>query len=261
MKKETYNSISGVDGAVRRDTNGDVIQAHGGQIQQLTYDVDGDGKDEEFWYWIGEDKTHDYRPCPGIHVYISYDLYNWEDKGCVLRTVDNWETFTTDKYFTDLYGSLSQEDKERVYADIWTADGSSSSGCVIERPKMIYNDKTKKYVIWFHADGQVPGSTGSNYAKAKAGVAVSDSPFGPFQMQGSYLLNYNEDANHGFDGDVGGHVRDMNLFKDDNGEAYVIYSSDGNQTLHIARLNDTYTNVAKPQGQAVEGTDFTRNFI
>ena len=261
VKKETYNSISGVDGAVRRDTNGDVIQAHGGQIQQLTYDVDGDGKDEEFWYWIGEDKTHDYRPCPGIHVYISYDLYNWEDKGCVLRTVDNWETFTTDKYFTDLYGSLSQEDKERVYADIWTADGSSSSGCVIERPKMIYNDKTKKYVIWFHADGQVPGSTGSNYAKAKAGVAVSDSPFGPFQMQGSYLLNYNEDANHGFDGDVGGHVRDMNLFKDDNGEAYVIYSSDGNQTLHIARLNDTYTNVAKPQGQAVEGTDFTRNFI
>ncbi|MEY8517354.1 discoidin domain-containing protein [Lachnospiraceae bacterium 29-84] len=256
-----YNSFSGVNGAVRRDTKGDVIQAHGGQIQQVTYDKDSDGEEETFWYWIGEDKTNDYRPCPGVHVYISDDLYNWEDKGCVLRTVPNWETFTTDPYFTELYGDMPEDQKKAVYGDLWTADNATDGGCVIERPKMIYNDKTKKYVIWFHADGQTPDSTGGNYAKAKAGVAISDSPFGPFQLQGSYLLNYDEDADHGFDEEVGGHVRDMNLFKDDDGAGYVIYSSDGNQTLHIAKLNDTYTNVAKPQGEAVEGEDFTRNFI
>ena len=268
VKKETYNSISGVEGAVRRDTNGDVIQAHGGQIQQIkNYDLNGDGKiteDDTFWYWIGEDKTNDYRPCPGIHVYISKDLYNWEDKGCVLRTVPNWETFTTDEYFTKLYGSMPEEQQRAVYGDLWTADNSSDGGCVIERPKMLYNDKTKKYVIWFHADGQVPGSTGSNYAKAKAGVAISDSPFGPFQLQGSYLLNYDESADHGFDGEVGGHVRDMNLFKDDDGTGYVLYSSDGNQTMHIAKLNDEYTNVAQPDNSKAEqgvGKDFTRNFI
>ena len=130
----------------------------------------------------------------------------------------------------------------------------------IERPKMLYNDKTKKYVIWFHADGQTPESTGGNYAKAKAGVAVSDSPFGPFKLQGSYLLNSNENADHGFDSE-GGHVRDMNLFKDEDGTAYVLYSSDGNQTMHIAKLNDEYTNVVKKQGEAVEGVDFSRNFI
>ena len=252
----TYNSISGVDGAVIRDNNGKVIQAHGGQIQQLT--VNGKTK----WYWIGEDKTNDYRPCPGIHMYTSEDLYNWTDEGVVLRTAKTYEEFNTDKYFKDLYGDLkTEEEKKAIFTDIWQGE-SSDEGCVIERPKMLYNDKTGKYVIWFHADGQDPfaASAGGNYAKAKAGVAIADSPTGPYKLLGSYLLNTNEDADHGFDSE-GGHVRDMNLFKDDDGSAYVMYSSDGNQTMHIARLNDEYTNIAKPQGEAVEGVDFTRNFI
>ncbi len=252
----TYDSISGVEGAVIRDNNGKVIQAHGGQIQQLT--VDGKTK----WYWIGEDKTNDYRPCPGIHMYTSEDLYNWTDEGVVLKTAKTFEEFKTDKYFTDLYGDLKTEEEQKaIFTDIWQGE-SSEEGCVIERPKMLYNDKTGKYVIWFHADGQDPfaESAGGNYAKAKAGVAIADSPTGPYKLLGSYLLNTNEDADHGFDSE-GGHVRDMNLFKDDDGSAYVMYSSDGNQTMHIARLNDEYTNVAKPQGEAVEGVDFTRNFI
>lgn len=252
----TYDSFSGADGAVIRDTNGKVIQAHGGQIQQLT--VNGKTK----WYWIGEDKTNDYRPCPGIHMYTSEDLYNWTDEGVVLKTAKTYEEFQTDKYFTDLYGDLkTEEEKKAVFTDIWQGE-NADEGCVIERPKMLYNDKTGKYVIWFHADGQDPfaESAGGNYAKAKAGVAIADSPTGPYKLLGSYLLNTNEDADHGFDSQ-GGHVRDMNLFKDDDGTAYVMYSSDGNQTMYIARLNEEYTNVAKNQEEAVEGVDFTRNFI
>ncbi len=128
---------------------------------------------------------------------------------------------------------------------------------------MLYNDTTKKYVIWFHADGQLPNSSGSgNYAKAKAGVAVSDSPFGPFRLLGSYLLNYDEHADHGFDNAEGGHVRDMNLFKDNDGTAYVIYSSDGNQTTYIAQLNDTYTGLKEPAiNDETKNEYFTRNFI
>lgn len=265
-----YNTISGVKGAELYDMDGERVQAHGGQVQKINdakgFDFDGDGQigddEHEFWYWIGEDKTNDYRPCPGVRSYISQDLYNWKDVGNVLKTVPNWETFTTDPYFTALYGDLSEEDQKRVYADLWTADGASDSGCVIERPKMLYNDKTKKYVIWFHADGQTPDSSGGNYAKAKAGVAISDSAFGPFTLLGSYLLNYDPDADHGFDNEVGGHVRDMNLFKDDDGTGYVLYSSDGNQTMHIAKLNDDYTNVVQPDNdKAVQGVDFSRNFI
>lgn len=269
--KEIYNytTFSGADGATIYDNNGEVIQAHGGQVQRIQweegYDFNGNGQieasEKEFWYWIGEDKTNDYRPCPGIHAYISQDLFNWVDMGRVLRTVPNWETFTTDKYFTDLYGNLSEDEQKLAYNDIWTDDDATDSGCVIERPKMIYNEKTKQYVIWFHADGQIPGSSGGNYAKAKAGVAVSSSPFGPFQMKGSYLLNYVDGLKQGF-ADGHGNVRDMNLFKDDDGTAYVIYSSDGNANMYIAKLNDSYTNIAKTNDEgAIQGVDFSVNFI
>ncbi len=63
---------------------------------------------------------------------------------------------------------------------MWT---STKNNCVMERPKMLYNDKTGKYVIWFHADGRYPGSD-ADYGKAKAGIAVSDSPTGPFKLFG-----------------------------------------------------------------------------
>lgn len=244
---QTYDSITGTAGAPMYDTNGNQIQAHGGQIQKLT--VDG----VEKYYWIGEDKTNDYRPVGGIHVYSSTDLYNWDDEGIVLRTMENPDQFETDDYFKSLYGDLSQEEKNAVFVDL------DKNNTVMERPKMLYNESTGKYVIWFHADGRYPGSD-ADYGKAKAGVAISDSPTGPFKLLGSYKLHHGGD-NYGYDGEGGiGSVRDMNLFKDDDGTAYVIYSSEGNETTYISKLNDEYTGLAKPQGEAVEGVDFTRNF-
>lgn len=245
-----YNSFTGTAGEAMYDTNGNQIQAHGGQVQQLT--VDGQTK----WYWIGEDKTNDYRPVGGIHMYSSDDLYNWVDEGVVLRTMESPEQFDTDPYFNDLYGQESEEQKEAVFVDLDKNNG------VMERPKMLYNDKTGKYVIWFHADGRYPGSD-ADYGKAKAGVAVSDSPTGPFKLLGSYKLHSHNDPNGnlGYDGWEGrGSVRDMNLFKDDDGTAYVIYSSEGNQTMYVSKLNEDYTALAADPSVAVEGVDFTRNF-
>ena len=239
LHKETYSSISGVDGAQMYDTNGYKIQAHGGQVQKI-----GDT-----WYWIGEDRSNGYTPMPGIHMYSSQDLYNWKDEGVVLKTAESWEEFTTDPYFTSLYGGLSEEEKKDIYYDLW------KPGCVMERPKMLYNDKTGKYVIWFHADGKTPESTGdSNYAKAKAGIAISDNVNGPYKLLGSYMLASDYD-NHGFDS-VGGHVRDMNVFKDDDGTGYVMYSSEGNAVMYIAKMNDSYTGLAKPAEEMVLGEDF-----
>ncbi|QIB57137.1 family 43 glycosylhydrolase [Blautia producta] len=246
-----YTSFTGVAGEPMYDTNGNQIQAHGGQIQQLT--VDGVTK----WYWIGEDKTNDYRPVGGIHMYSSEDLYNWTDEGVVLRTMENPDQFETDEYFSSLYGDCTPEEKEEIFIDLDKNNG------VMERPKMLYNEKTGKYVIWFHADGRYPGSD-ADYGKAKAGVAVSDSPTGPFKLLGSYKLNYHNDPNadYGYDGwDGRGSVRDMNLFKDDDGTAYVIYSSEGNKTTFISKLSDDYTQLAVDRDEAVEGVDFTRNFI
>ncbi len=244
----TYDSISGTQGAPLYDTQGKLIQAHGGQIQQFT--VDGVTK----WYWIGEDKTYDYRPCGGIHMYSSEDLYNWQDEGVILKTMESMEEFEADNYFKKLYGELDRQEQEDVFEDL------DRNNCVMERPKMLYNDKTGKYVIWFHADGRTRTNPDADYGKAKAGVAIGDSPTGPFKLLGSYKLNHMGD-NFGYDGyDNRGSVRDMNLFKDDDGTAYVIYSSEGNETTYISKLNEEYTNIAGDRENGEAGIDFIRAF-
>lgn len=247
LKDETFH---GTADAPWYDTQGKPIQAHGGQVQRFT--VDG----REKWYWIGEDKTYGYRPCGGIHMYSSDDLFHWKDEGIILRTMQSTDEFE-DAYFQTLYGTCSSEEKEKIFVDL------DQNNCVIERPKMLYNEKTGKYVIWFHADGRFPGCRG-DYDKAKAGVAVSDSPTGAFRLLGTYKLNYHDDPNgdYGFDGwENRGSVRDMNLFLDTDQTAYIIYSSEGNRTTFISRLDDTYTALAVPKEKAEEGVDFTRNFI
>nr|MCR4832066.1 family 43 glycosylhydrolase [Butyrivibrio sp.] len=248
----------------------------GGQIQQFT--IDGVTK----YYWYGEDKTNGYRPLVGVHLYTSTDLYNWTDEGVAFRAIpvadEDYGTFTEDgytadlsifdedEYFSALYGDYkgaasddAQYDSklEEVYWNIAADRG------VMERPKVLYNDATGKYVMWWHCDGPTKSNPGgSNYGKAKAGVAIADSPAGPFKYLGAYKLNYSEDTNHNWDSTEAawGAVRDMNVFKDDDGTAYVMYSSDGNANMYIAKLNSEYTYLAADQEHAVLGEDFTLNF-
>ena len=245
----SYSSFTGYEGVMMQDINGVNIQAHGGQIQKLG----------SKFYWIGEDKTNDYKPCPGIHMYSSTDLYNWSDEGLVLKTMQS-ESDLSEEYFYNLYGDLPAETQYAIYEDLWQGDGND--GCVIERPKMLYNSRTKKYVIWFHADGTTPSTKGqSNYGKAKAGIAISDSPTGPFKLLGTYLLVVDDNYSHSWD-NVGGHVRDMNLFQDDDGTAYVIYSSDGNTNTYIVKLDSEYTGISKSNGDTpVEGVDYIVTFV
>ena len=86
--------------------------------------------------------------------------------------------------------------------------------------------------MWMHIESP-------DYEKAHAGVATSDSPTGKFTYLGSFRPN-GEDS------------RDQTIFKDDDGKAYHIYSSEWNKTLYIGLLNDEYT---QHTGK------FTRNFI
>jgi hypothetical protein len=53
---------------------------------------------------------------------------------------------------------------------------------VIERPKVIYNVRTRKFVMWLHQDSP-------DYQAARSGVAVSDTPAGPFKYLGSFRPN------------------------------------------------------------------------
>ena len=116
---KTYDSIMGTDcdGEQYLDNNGNVIQAHGGQIQKW-----GDT-----YYWYGEDKSNEYAPV-GVHLYTSKDLYNWTDEGVVLKTMDSKDQFETDPYFNALYGDLTEEEQQEIFYHI------DANTAVVERP-------------------------------------------------------------------------------------------------------------------------------
>ncbi|HLR68851.1 MAG TPA: family 43 glycosylhydrolase, partial [Virgibacillus sp.] len=251
QEKVTYDAFN--PGEKWLDTDGEVIQAHGGGI---IYD-----EQTEKYYWYGEDKTHGYLPTRGVRVYSSTDLYNWEDEGLALTAIESMDQFEDDPLISELY--KDRDDKEEIFNDIGTER-------VVERPKVIYNDKTEKYVMWMHTDGPTEWSD-ANYAKAQAGYAISDSPTGPFVYQeGNRMDRAPEDADFNGQPDQPGMARDMTLFKDDDGTAYLIYASEENYTLYISKLNDSYTDVVgwhkenedirDEEYQAEYGEDYIRLF-
>lgn len=219
-------------GEIWNDNKGIHINAHGGGI--LFYDG--------IFYWYGEHKIEGEignTAQVGVHVYASKNLYNWIDEGIALKVVEG------------------------------NPEHPIAKGCKLERPKVIFNAQTGKFVMWFHIELIDQG-----YDAALTGVAVGNTPLGPFE----FVSAFRPDANHwpvnvqeihkrpvadtvkskycggkgclpahpdtlnllGRDFKNGQMARDMTLFVDDDGKAYHIYSSEENSTLHISQLTDDY---------------------
>ncbi|WP_426998288.1 family 43 glycosylhydrolase [Pseudarthrobacter sp. N5] len=239
-----------------RDASGNLIQAHGGQVV-----TSKDATGRTIYYLYGEDRTNGYHSSPGVHGYSSYDLYNWKDEGVALKAMSSADQFTTDPYFQGLYSGYSAAQKSAVYRDLGTVPVNGETPPILERPKVIYNAATNKWVMWVHADGPSATST-AQYAKANAGVAVSDSPFGPFRYIDSYRLHKAAAGDPtNFAPNNPGMARDMNLFVDNDGTGYIIYSSEENKTMFISKLNAAYTNLSASPDTAVEGVDYRRVFV
>jgi beta-galactosidase len=141
------------------------------------------------YYWFGEVRGR--QGTKGVKVYSSTDLHSWKPEGFALTTA------------TDTTSDIRE-------------------GCVMERPKVVYNEKTKKYVLWFHLELR-----GKGYSAARAAVAVSDKVTGPYKYIGSFRPN-------------GNMSRDMTIFKDNDNKAYLIYSSNENYDLRVVQLTDDY---------------------
>lgn len=175
------------------------------------------------WYWYGEDKTHGNFNRTGVSVYASPDLYHWKREGVALSK------------------------------DALPAEFRDEGIC--ERPKVLYNKATRKYVMWMHLDDK-------KYLASQAGVAVSDSPTGPFRFVRAFRpIRF--DTDYGADDrarqkELGGTYRDMNLFQDDDDRAYTFYSSEGNWTMYVVRLSADYTDIERP---AVEGKTWNRILV
>lgn len=210
------------------DDKGVHINAHGGGI------LFHQGK----YYWFGEHKTEGTRgntAWVGVHCYSSENLYDWKDEGIAMQVSDDPESPVT-------------------------------AGCIIERPKVIFNQKTGKFVLWFHLELK-----GQGYNAAKTGVAVADSPTGPYTFisavnpnAGLWPVNYpaglknktypaelkswtdewKKAVEEGMfvkrDLEKGQMARDMTLYVDDDGTAYHIHASEENLTLHISELTRDY---------------------
>ncbi len=181
-----------VTGEIWKDTNGNPINAHGAGILHYsgTYYMFGEIKKGKTWQVPGQ-SWEDYRvPAGGVSCYSSKDLINWKYEGVALSPVKG--------------------DKN---SDLDTSK-------VVERPKVIYNKRTKQFVMWMHVDA-------NDYSYSQAGVAVSNKPGGPYKYLRSVKPN-------------GQMARDMTLYKDDNGKAYLIYASESNKTMHVCLLSDDY---------------------
>lgn len=92
--------------------------------------------------------------------------------------------------------------------------------CVVERPKVIYNSSTGNYVLWFHYDS-------TSYSLGKVGVAVCNTPAGDYTYQGSFNPG-------GLDS------RDMTIFQDTDGSAYLISATVTNGRLSLFKLSEDY---------------------
>lgn len=195
------------------DNKGVHINAHGGGILFQA------GK----YYWFGEHKVEGRggnRAMVGVHCYSSINLYDWKDEGIALK--------------------VSEDSTSDIV-----------KGCILERPKVVYNAKTKKYVMWFHLELK-----GKGYSAARAGLATSDHVAGPYTFIKSYRPNAGKLPSNKVDCNApasksdsffcrdlpGGQMsRDMTIFVDDDQKAYHIFASEENYTLHLAELTDDYT--------------------
>lgn len=211
-------------------TDGQHINAHGGCI------INHDG----CYYWYGENRTDERGTAmAGISVYSSPDMRTWENDGIALAVSD-------------------------------TPGSDIERGCIIERPKVLYNQERKQYVMLFHLELK-----GKGYSAARLGFAVADSPTGPFRFVRSTRLHagkwpkdfgrkekknakatnansgaewwtpeWREDVKRGMflwrDFADGQMSRDQTVFVDDDGRAYHITSSQENLTLLISELTSDY---------------------
>jgi beta-galactosidase len=144
------------------------------------------------YFWFGE-----HRGSPaGASCYSSQDIYNWKNRGVALNT-----------------GATE-----------------GLKGGFIERPKVAYNAKTKKYVMWFHYENA------GSYGLAHQGVAVCDSAPGPYKFLDHFRPNENQS-------------RDIGMFSDEDGKTYIGYAANRgtsiNADVRMVELSEDYLTVTK----------------
>jgi len=103
-------------------------------------------------------------------------------------------------------------------------EGRITAYCNIERPKVLFNRQTGKFVMWMHYEN------GLDYSAARCAVATCDTPDGAYVYHGSF-------------NPCGQMSRDCTLFLDDDGTAYFLSAARDNADLNLYRLSADYLSV------------------
>lgn len=179
-----YDSIR--PGKVWLDTEGKRIQAHGGSVMYL------DG----VYYWYGENKEKTTGENGvwhwGVRCYASGDLYNWEDKGIIIQAEEN------------------------------DPESTLHPTSMMDRPHIIYNKTTGKFVCWLkimHKDG----------AQTET-ILTADHILGPYKKVREKLRPLNMSAG------------DFDLAVASDGKAYYYFERVHSETI-CADLTEDYTDV------------------
>ena len=148
-----------------KDTDGNPIQAHGGSIIQVG--------NKFYLYGENKEKNTGFNGIWhfGVRMYSSDDLVNWKSEGIVMKADENDST-------NPMYVRNQ-----------------------MDRPHILFNDKTGKFVMWMKF--MSPGGQ-------HMGVAVSDRVTGPYEYIKTNYLSGMESG-------------DYDLVKDGNGKAYIIF--------------------------------------
>ena len=179
-----YNSFH--PGQVWLDTNGNRIHAHGGSI----FEEDG------IYYWYGENKEFTDPDKNiwhwGVRCYASTDLYNWEDKGLIIPPEPD------------------------------DPDSSLHPSACMDRPHILYNQHTGKYVCWL----KIMGKDGTQSET----VLTADHLLGPYTKVREGLRP------------LGMSAGDFDLAVAPDGKGYYFFERVHSETI-IADLTDDYTDV------------------
>jgi hypothetical protein len=154
-----------------------------------------------FYYWFGENRNPD-GTFFAVSCYRSTDLRTWEFRNNVLTANSS--------------------------ADLKPAN--------IERPKVVFNASTGKYVMWMHREN------GTDYSEARAAVASSSTVDGSYTYQGSFRPFAGTGVvDHGKPGYMS---RDSTLFVDTDGTGYFISATNENTDLNLYRLTSDYLSIS-----------------
>lgn len=168
------------------DASGKPIQAHGGSIFY----------ENETYYWYGENKEHTTGGNGvwhwGVRCYSSRDLYNWRDEGLIIPP-----------------------DEEH-------SDSPLHPSAMMDRPHIIYNRRTKKYVCWLKIMQRGGEQTET--------VLTADRLLGPYTIVRTGLRP------------LGMSAGDFDLAVAEDGKAYYFFERVHSETV-CADLTDDYTNV------------------